>query len=202
MKIDLRDEVLKEYDVHLRDELKEHWNSGSDGGFGQYNVLAHLSTYFNDDIIIDIGTGHEAVSARALSYNETNVVYSYDIEFNENAHNHIERLDNVEYDVFNPFENSKARELMLSASLISLDVEPHDGIKEKEFVQFFVINDWRGIMVCDDIHMGKGEPGCNNFRMAAFWEDVDKTKYDISDNNYAHRTGTGIICFDNQEVII
>ena len=127
MKIDLREEVLREYDKALQEELKEHWNNGPEGGFGQYNVLAHLSTYFNNDVIVDIGTGHQAVSARALSYNKTNTVYSYDTEFCDIAKDHIDRIENVQYNVFNPLKSPDDRELMLSASLISLDVDPHDG---------------------------------------------------------------------------
>ena len=179
MKLDIREKILKEYHEYLKYELKEHWNNGPLEGFGQYNVLAHLSTYFNNDIIIDIGTGDQAVSARSLAYNETNIVYSYDIEFYEVAHNHIKRLDNVEYNVINPLENPKDREIMLSASFISLDVDPHDGEQEAEFYKFFVDNDWKGIMVCDDINMGTGEPGRNNIRMAEFWENVDNPKYSI-----------------------
>ena len=34
MKIDLREEVLREYDKALQEELKEHWNNGPEGGFG------------------------------------------------------------------------------------------------------------------------------------------------------------------------
>ena len=140
MNIDLREEVLKEYDEFLIDESRNIGIKGLDESSGQYNVLAHLSTYFNNDIIIDIGTGDQAVSARSLAYNETNIVYSYDIEFYEVAHNHIKRLDNVEYNVINPLENPKDREIMLSASFISLDVDPHDGAQEAEFYKFFVDN--------------------------------------------------------------
>ena len=200
MNIDLREKTLSGYDEHLKEELKKHWNDGPEGGFGQYNVLAHLSTYFNNDIIIDIGTGHEAVSARALSYNESNIVYSYDTGFNEASRERIERLDNVEYNVINPLKDLKARELMLSASLISLDVDPHDGVQETEFYNFFIENNWKGVMVCDDINMGRDVGGCKHITMAAFWEYVDKPKYNITNSSYSHFSGTGIICFDDQEV--
>ena len=200
MNIDLREEVLKEYDEILIDESRNIGIKGLDESSGQYNVLAHLSTYFNNDIIIDIGTGHEAVSARALSYNESNIVYSYDTGFNEASRERIERLDNVEYNVINPLKDLKARELMLSASLISLDVDPHDGVQETEFYNFFIENNWKGVMVCDDINMGRDVGGCKHITMAAFWEYVDKPKYNITNSSYSHFSGTGIICFDDQEV--
>ena len=200
MKIDLREEVLREYDKALQEELKEHWNNGPEGGFGQYNVLAHLSTYFNNDVIVDIGTGHQAVSARALSYNKTNTVYSYDTEFCDIANDHIDRIENVQYNVFNPLKSPDDRELMLSASLISLDVDPHDGEQESEFYSFFVDNNWKGVMICDDIRMGWDNVNNNHITMALFWEYVNKPKYDLTTTRYSHNTGTGLICFDDQEV--
>ena len=200
MKLDLREETLCKYDVHLKGDLKKHWNNGPAGGFGQYNLLAHLSTYFDNDIIVDIGTGGQAISARALSYNKTNTVYSYDTEFSEIAKDHINRLDNVIYGVFNPLKTSKDRDIMLSASLISLDVDPHDGKKEAEFYGFFLDNDWKGIMICDDIRMGWDNVQNNHVTMASFWNNVHKPKYDLTTTRYSHSTGTGLICFDDQEI--
>ena len=39
-----------------------------------------------------------------------------------------------------------------------------------------------------------------HINMAAFWEYVDKPKYNITNTSYSHFSGTGIICFDDQEV--
>ena len=113
MKIDLRDEALSKYDGYLKDKLSEQCRDQSNPSFGQYNLLAHLSTYFDNDIVVDIGTGATAASARALSYNETNTVYSYDTEFSEIAKGHIDRLDNVIYEVFNPLKSSKEGDIIL-----------------------------------------------------------------------------------------
>ena len=40
-------------------------------------LLSHLSTYFNDSIIVDLGT-RDGDSAVALAYNNSNRVYTYD----------------------------------------------------------------------------------------------------------------------------
>ena len=202
MNIDLREKTLSGYDEHLKEELKKHWNDGPEGGFGQYNVLAHLSTYFNNDVIVDIGTGYQAVSARALSYNKTNTVYSYDTEFCAIARDHIDRIENVQYDVLNPLKSPGDRDIMLSSSLISLDVDPHDGEQESEFYSFFLDNNWKGVMVCDDVCMGRDNAMGKHRTMALFWEYVDKPKYDLTNTRYSHYTGTGIICFDNQEIML
>ena len=200
MKIDLRDEALSKYDGYLKDKLSEQCRDQSNPSFGQYNLLAHLSTYFDNDIIVDIGTGGQAISARALSYNKTNTVYSYDTEFSEIAKGYIGRLDNVIYEVSNPLNASKDRDIMMSASLISLDVDPHDGEQESEFYSFFVDNNWKGVMICDDIRMGWDNVNNNHITMALFWEYVNKPKYDLTTTRYSHNTGTGLICFDDQEV--
>ena len=200
MDIRLEESILKKYDYFLQTELKEHYNKGALAGFGQYNILAHLSTYFNNNIIVDIGTGHEAVSARAISYNKTNKVISYDTEFCESAKGHIDRLDNVEYKNINPLKDLTAQALMLTSPFISLDVDPHDGIQEQEFYDFFIKNNWKGIMVCDDIMLGLDNTELSDTTMAAFWNGVDKPKYDLTKTLYAHNTGTGIICFDDQKI--
>ena len=195
MNIDLRDEVLSQYDEYLNDELAEHYNRGALGGFGQYNVLAHLSTYFNNSTIIDYGTGIEGVSARALAYNETNTVYSYDIEFSKNAAAHFKSFDNIVYDIFDPIKSPKDQEVLLSSSLISLDVAPHDGIQERKICDFLIDNEWDGIMVCDDVNIGP------HGGMIEFWESIEQLKYDLTSTTYAHHTGTGIICFGDHLVL-
>tara|TARA_R110000744_G_scaffold186713_1_gene306114 strand:+ start:1226 stop:2119 length:894 start_codon:yes stop_codon:yes gene_type:complete len=200
MDINLDDSILQKYDQYLQTELKDHHNVGPLNGFSQYNLLAHLSTYFNDKVIIDIGTGHEAVSARALAYNKTNKVISYDTEFCETAKEHIDRLDNVEYKNINPLKDSTAQALMLSSPFISLDVDPHDGVQELEFYDFFIKNNWKGIMVCDDIGIGYDSTDLPNITMAAFWDKVNKPKYDLTKTAYSHNTGTGLIAFGDQEI--
>tara|TARA_R110000765_G_scaffold348881_1_gene439012 strand:+ start:1228 stop:2121 length:894 start_codon:yes stop_codon:yes gene_type:complete len=200
MDINLDDSILQKYDQYLQTELKDHHNVGPLNGFSQYNLLAHLSTYFNDKVIIDIGTGHEAVSARALAYNKTNKVISYDTEFCETAKEHIDRLDNVEYKNINPLKDSTAQALMLSSPFISLDVDPHDGVQELEFYDFFIKNNWKGIMVCDDIGIGYDSTDLPNITMAAFWDKVNKPKYDLTKTAYSHNTGTGLIAFGGQEI--
>ena len=38
-------------------------------------------------------------------------------------------------------------------------------------------------------------------QMRKWWNTINLPKHNISSNHYASGTGTGIICFDNQEVI-
>ena len=179
-----------------------------------YVILAHLSTYFNDSILIDLGT-HRGESAAALSYNKSNIVYTYDIEHRAEAAQRVEEEKNIRYIIGDCIENDWSgmamlegvhpksdKEIFLSSKLIFLDVDPHDGIQENKVLNFLINNNWKGIMVCDDIGMGlEAEKEDSHPQMREWWNSVELPKYNISANHYASGTGTGAICFDNQEVI-
>ena len=179
-----------------------------------YIILAHLSTYFNDSVLIDLGT-HRGESAAALSYNKSNIVYTYDIEHRAEAAQRVEEEKNIRYIIGDCIENDWSgmamlegvhpksdKEIFLSSKLIFLDVDPHDGIQENKVLNFLINNNWKGIMVCDDIGMGlEAEKEDSHPQMREWWNSVELPKYNISANHYASGTGTGAICFDNQEVI-
>lgn len=196
-------------------------------------LLSHLSTYFNDSIIVDLGTRY-GDSAVALSYNKSNRIYTYDIDHSAEAVEKFGKLDNVKYIIGNCLENNwggmtldddiprkvyfstygpktdmvgnvkKAisdKEIFLGSKLIFLDVDPHDGQQEKIVTDFLIENDWKGIMICDDIGTGMEKPNSHP-EMLAWWNSINARKYNISSSIYSAGTGTGIICFDNQKVII
>ena len=70
-------------------------------------------------------------------------------------------------------------------------------MQEPQVLDFLITNDWKGIMVCDDIggHSNNFHP-----RMRDWWNSIELTTYNIV-NKYASDTGTGIICFNDQEVL-
>ena len=201
---------------------------GSSPAYHYYAILSKLSTYFNDSVIVDLGTLY-GNSAAALSYNKTNIVYTYDIEHRAEATDIFkkEEFKNIEYIIGDCIENDwkgfpiwdthpntwptpyhigdqpkNDKEIFLSSELIFMDVDPHDGIKEDRVLNFLISNNWKGVLVCDDIGTGR-EPGKQNAHpsMRDWWNTIDLPKYDISKNYYAAGTGTGVVCFDNQEVI-
>ena len=189
MNIDLREKNLSEY----KDSFGFHYSS----------ILAYLSTCFNDSIIIDLGTLY-GNSAAALAYNKSNKVYTYDVESKEEAISkfELEEFKNIEYIITNCIKNNwnrqSDRDIFLSSKLIFLDVDPHDGIQEQVVLSFLVDNDWKGIMVCDDV----GAPWIEqplHLAMRDWWNSIDLLKFDII-NRYSSPTGTGIICFDNQRI--
>jgi len=175
-------------------------------------ILAHLSTYFNDSIIIDMGT-HTGNSAAALSYNKSNKVYTFDIAPTEEAAERFKRDEykNIIYIIGNCIENNwygqplgpfstnlseplkSEKEIFLSSELIFLDIDPHDGVQEPQVLDFLITNDWKGIMVCDDI-------GHQHPPMHDWWQSIELPTYTIR-NKYAAFKGTGVVCFDGQEVL-
>lgn len=217
MKIDLRDERLSDY----KDSFGLHYNS----------ILACLSTYFNDSVIVELGTSY-GIGTSALAYNKSNTIYTYDIVHKIEAANLFEKEDfkNVNYIIGNCIEGNWSdtrhqrfgqsnrwsdtrqyktdKEIFLSSKIIFMDIDPAEGnIKgeqEDKVLKFLISNNWKGIMVCDDI----GTDWIDEFRdvqystlpIRKWWDSIDLPTFKII-NKYSSPTGTGIICFDNQEVI-
>lgn len=158
-------------------------------GKEHYKLLSYLSTLFNNEILIDLGT-YRGLSALAMSYNQKNKVFTFDIEKctinnqNElkpdNSYNTIFMIDNI---LENP---ERYYELIRKSRFICLDVDPHDGIKEPEFMKIILDSGFKGLILCDDIKLNKS--------MNDWWNSITLTKYDVS--KYAHWSGTGIICTD------
>ena len=179
-----------------------------------YVILSHLSTYFNNSIIVDLGT-LTGGSAQALAYNQSNTVYTYDILEDGTAIQRFARVEceNIKYIIGDCIRDNSTgmvmldgvppmsdKKIFLSSELIFLDVDPHDGRQENEVLNFLISNNWKGIMVCDDIGFGTEVPNSHP-GMRDWWNRIDLPKHDISNNIYASGTGTGIICFDNQKVV-
>ena len=198
------------------DITKSYIHSVTDGK--QYGIeddhytvlLSHLSTYFNNSVILELGTlgGHSAV---ALAYNKSNLVYTYDKNHWDFTDRAFENFDNIRYIIGDCIESRwenttisdksiSDREIILSSELIFLDVDPHDGIQEKIVSDFLLENNWKGIMVCDDIGTGIEKPNWHP-EMKKWWQSVEVKKYNISESVYAAGTGTGIMCFGDQEII-
>jgi FkbM family methyltransferase len=158
-------------------------------GNEHYKLLAYISTLFNNINIIEIGT-HVGESAIALSYNENNTVYKFDIinKISEDK----KSQNNINYIIDDIMRNDESRnkwkDIILSSAFIFLDVDPHNGIMEYDFYLFLKENNYNGFVICDNIWYFK-EMRDN------FWYKIeDKFKFDIS--NLGHWSGTGIFTFN------
>ncbi len=146
-------------------------------GEEHYRFLYHISNWFNNETIFEMGTG-QGGSALCLAQNSTNTIITYDVE-NRFC---IAKPDNVECS----FTDYLTDPRLLTASLIFFDIGEHDGVLEKQLYDFLVVNNYKGMTVWDDIHL---TDGCKEF-----WNSVTKTKRDIT--TLGHASGTGVIIFE------
>ena len=159
-----------EFKVYLVDvQRKEH-----------YRLLAHLSCHFKNATLFDIGT-HKGYSALALSYNPDNRIVSYDVEDLKDLRHH-EKLNQIDFQVGNALEDPR----LLSSPLILLDTY-HDGRFEAQTLDFLERNNYRGLLILDDIYL--------NATMMALWERIPLPKEDVSD--IGHWSGTGLVDFSH-----
>lgn len=159
-------------------------------GAGQehYKLLAMLSAQCAPgETIYDIGT-HVGFSALAMAYNDNVKVVSYDLTDHFPQKDVLTAKDTFNIDI--RFKNCLEDIAEIAKSpLVFLDVDPHDGIQEKEIVTALAAAGFRGILVCDDIYKSE--------EMRNWWASVYHKKYDVS--RFGHWSGTGIIVFDYSE---
>jgi hypothetical protein len=157
----------------------EHRDFFFDGNFVEhYRLLAYLSTLFSNANVFDIGTSW-GYSAVALSYNRANRVISYDIVDCKDL-SYAEELSNIEFRIGDVLQDQR----LLESPLIILDTD-HDGIFEQRLYLFLKENDYKGLLLLDDMHL--------NAPMIDFWSSISDSKEDITD--LGHWAGTGLVEF-------
>ena len=161
-------------------------------GIVPYRLYAHLSTLFDDGVILDIGTLYGS-SALALSYNTKNHVKSYDLAEKSKIAQKMAR-ENIDWNIMD-FRKDESIEWD-KVKMIVVDTD-HTGEQEIEFMKFLIGKDWKGIMCFDDIHLNRA--------MIDFWECFeDDIKADLTELGHGvfnaespHKTcGTGFVELD------
>jgi predicted O-methyltransferase YrrM len=165
-------------------------------GREHYKLLKHLARQCGEGAIVaDIGTyaGHSAL-ALAAAENVAKVV-SYDLtdHFELMADKHAGKLtikdhSKVNYRIRNCMEEMG---FLKNLKLIMLDVDPHDGIQEKEIVDALLAAGYKGIVICDDIY--------KNLEMRTWWATgVPDGVKKIDVSKFGHWSGTGILIFSDE----
>ena len=150
-------------------------------GNSDYPIYGYLSSLVDNTTILEIGT-NQGGSAVMLTSNLTNKIISYDIckLFSDNINRNIEfRIGNFMEDDID----------YSSIDIMTLDVDPHDGVKETEMWSFLE-NKWKGgLIYLDDIHNGSG--------MENFWNSIDSKheKWDLTDVGHGFH-GSGLVNFN------
>jgi predicted O-methyltransferase YrrM len=168
----------KKYENHKINEM----NLGIEGG-EHYKLLSYLSNLFENETILDLGT-RDGLSALVLSKNNKNKVITYDLLSKPKEMLNFEHLiPNCEFKQMNIFDEDT--EIIKSSKLMFLDLDPHDGIQEKKFIELLESINYKGLIVCDDIEWFDD--------MKKWWDNLEQKKYNVT--KFGHGSGTGIIDF-------
>lgn len=170
----------------------------SSAGKEHYKLLAYLSNQINEGIIFDIGT-HVGFSALALSNNKNNTVYTFDLhdKISEEQKQLLWHNNNVKFstdNLFNETDRNKWKETILNSSIIFLDIDPHEGSDEYNFYLWLKENQYRGLLILDDIYYFK------SMRDNCWHKIPTDEKYDLT--RFGHWSGTGFVVFNNQKIEI
>lgn len=165
-----------------------------------YHFLAYVSNFINNGKIIDTGT-HRGGSALAFSYNQSNKIYTYDIEpFKGGITANVSNIpDNIIYDSSTNIIDliNTNPEQILDSDIFFVDIN-HEGPDEITIYNFLQKNKYKGIFILDDIHL--------NNEMREFWNYIQNTNnlsYDVT--RLAHlidNAGTGVVFFDDDNPYI
>ena len=179
------EEVLKQDINYLQKQLNLDWVTRKGEAF---QLLNYITKQFNDITIIDAGT-HLGWSAYTLANNPTNLVITYDIT-NRFDTDYLKDVANIEVKILDI--NKESIDVLHSAEVIYLDIDPHDGIQEKVFTDILQRSEWQGYLFCDDIHI--------NPLMESWWNRITLNKYDLTDIGHLH--GTGLITYNREVTIV
>lgn len=149
-------------------------------GTSPYALYAKIASELpQDSLIADLGT-LQGLSALAMSLGQNSKIISYDIDMKKN----IVQREGIEFIEKNCFDDL---DRILTADLILVDVDPHDGQQEKRFFDILLEREYHGMTLWDDIHLNQG--------MQAFWNYASKQVPVTDLTSLGHYTGTGKVEF-------
>ncbi len=120
---------------------------------GYYYLLSYLSNLFEGKLFLDCGT-QRGESAVALAHNKKNEVISYDL-YDKLNYDLIENYSNIQFKLMDVKEEKL--EIFRKATIIFLDIDPHDGIQEKYITDKLEEANFKGILIIDDIFTTKND---------------------------------------------
>lgn len=174
-------------------------------GTEHYRLLASLSIQLENKRVMDLGT-HKGMSAICLSYiSYLNKCKSLDIT----TYDIIDILPDKQRKYFNKYEidfriqnlfdiqiREDNKNFILSQDIILIDIDPHEGILELDMYKWLKENNYRGVILFDDINLKQGHMGSTiNHSMTLFWSKIpDVDKHDLT--GVGHHSGTGLVSFN------
>jgi hypothetical protein len=191
MRIQISNYILDNFKLENHEYLVDRKHYDDYSGIQEYRLYSYLSTFFNNTIILDIGT-FDGRSAVALSYNESNHVISYDIVNRITSGHKIYKKSNITFKIKNVLEDL-TQDLIDKVKIVMIDID-HFEVIEKQIIDKLDELNFSGIIILDDIkHPWQKEYDC----MQRLWNNLKYKKYDMT--KYGHCSGTGII-FMNTDI--
>ena len=175
------------------------WNDSAkrflvaEAGREPYRLIACLAAVLKDSdrAMVDIGT-YMGTSALALALDAHQPVVTYDV-FDWVASKAppvaqtVKTRANVTAKVMDCRTSSELNNVLKTAPLIVLDIDPHDGIEERAIMADLEHVGYSGVVVTDDIHL--------NQSMETFWAGV-AGNHKVDATALGHWSGTGLVYYD------
>jgi hypothetical protein len=161
---------LSEYQKYLHESMVSDFNNVA--GYAYYRLLNYICK--GKKLVYDIGT-YKGSSAIAMS--SAKKVVSYDIE----NHRMCKKPKNVTFKIGDCTED----ENLIKSDVIYLDTN-HDGVFELKVIKHLRKNDYKGILILDDIRL-------NRDMLRLWYNEITEPKEDVT--SIGHMTGTGIVYF-------
>lgn len=176
------------------------WNQTSTeylkGPAGQepYRFISAMAAVLKnpETAMVDIGT-YMGASALSLALDNQQPVVTYDImDWVGGANSAIGQYtfkdkSNITFKIMDCRNTVEMKTILSKAPLIVLDIDPHNGIEEKQIIKDLEHFGFKGALILDDIHL--------NPEMEEFWNGLSQThKKDVT--LLGHWSGTGLVYFD------
>ena len=190
MEIHISNNILDSFHLKNHEYLVDSTYYDLPSGKQEYKLYSYLTTFFDNSIILDIGTlnGRSAVS---LSHNESNQVISYNIVDDIKDPNHkIYTKSNIEFRIKDVLEDLTP-ELVSKIKIVMIDID-HFEVIEREIIQRLDKLGFSGIILLDDIHHPAPK---ERDAMQRLWNSLEYEKYDVT--KYGHCSGTGLIVMNS-----
>jgi len=155
-------------------------------GHSHYRFLAYISTFFYNSTIFDFSTD-AGLSALALSYNETNEILSYG-----NGVNRVKNIkNNMKIDTTLLIDDAFLKTYkndILNSPVVFVDLHPHEGNIEFKIYEFLKLNDYKGLIIFDDIWYFK------TMRDNLWYKIEEHCRMDVTE--FSHWSGLGLVSFN------
>lgn len=181
----LRDIVYWDNSAHRYDSDAFFYGAGNQ----HYQLLSTIALACPKGTrFLEIGT-RLGMSSLAIHHGGCVDITTCDLEDNIPDGKSVKAFPEIKFLVKDGFE---LLESYRSWDIIFIDVDPHDGIQERRMIKKLVENDFKGILLLDDIHL--------NPEMQSLWDWIPAgRKVDLT--RFGHNSGTGAVLFGDSKLM-